>query len=103
MKTAPKYTAQMEQRIRETSPLNQATTDALAAEFGLTGASVRAKISRMAGVKYERKIATTKTGAPVEHKDAIVAQLAELVGANLDGLDKAPKPALQALRDFLTA
>lgn len=99
-----KYTPAMEQAIRDAAPLNQAKATALAAEFGekFTARSVTAKAVRM-GVPYERKQPTTKTGEPVERKEAIVAELAELVGRNLDGLEKAPKPALQAIRDFLAA
>lgn len=98
-KTSKYSTAQVE-RMRELAPLNQALAEQLATEFGFTARSVTAKAVRE-GIAYQRKVAVTKTGAPVEDKAAIVAQCAELVGANLDGLEKAPKPALQALRDFL--
>jgi hypothetical protein len=93
----------MEQRIRDSAPLNQSKARALATEFnveGLTERSVAAKAVRM-GVAYERKQPVTKSGAPVERKEAIVEQIAQLVGANLDGLDKAPKQSLQAVRDFI--
>ena len=100
-----KYSAAQEQRIRDAAaagPLNAAVAETLAAEFGekFTARSVIAKITRM-NLPYQRKVAVTKTGAPVESKEKIVAQIAELVSGNLDGLDKAPKPALQALRDYL--
>jgi hypothetical protein len=103
-KSASKYTPAMETRIREFGPLDQAAAVALAAEFGegFTARSVIAKITRMQ-LPYARKVAVTKTGAPVESKEKIVAQIAEIVGETLDGLDKAPKPALQSLRDFLAA
>jgi hypothetical protein len=99
-----KYTVQMEARIRAEAPLNQAKATALAAEFGekFTARSVIAKAVRME-VPYERKVAVTKAGAPIERKEAIVAEIASMVGANLDGLEKAPKGALQALRDFVAA
>lgn len=99
-----KYSAEQEARIRAEAPLNQAKAEALAAEFGpkFSARSVIAKAVRME-VAYERKVAVTKTGAPVERKEAIVAEIASLVGANLEGLDKAPKGALQSLRDFLAA
>jgi hypothetical protein len=92
----------MEQAIRDAAPLNQAKARALALTFGegFTERSVAAKAVRM-NVPYERKVAVTKSGAPVEKKEAIVAQIAEIVEANLEGLDKAPKAALQALRDFV--
>lgn len=102
--TASKYIAEMEARIEASAPLNQAKAEALAIEFGdkFTARSVIAKAVRM-GVAYERKQAVTKTGATVERKEAIVAEIASVVGANLEGLEKAPKGALQALRDFVAA
>jgi hypothetical protein len=111
-KTAPKatsqYTASHEAAIRAAAsegPLNQAKAAELAAEFGpkFTTRGVIAKISRMEGVSYQRKQPTTKTGAPVEQKADLVEEISKLVDANLDGLDKAPKPVLQTLRDFLAA
>ena len=96
----PNYSPEQEQRIRDMAPLNQAKATLLATEFGKSARSVTAKAVRM-GVAYERKQPQTKTGAPVERKEAIVAQISEVVNANLDGLDKAPKQALQALRDFV--
>jgi len=99
---APNFTPEQEARIRESAPLNQEKSRALATEFGKTERSVTAKAVRM-GVAYERKQPQTKNGQPVERKEAIVAQIAELVEGNLDGLDKAPKAALQALRNALVA
>lgn len=103
-KSASKYTVAMEQAIRDAAPLNQAKAAELAASFGpsFTGRSVTAKAVRM-GVAYERKQPTTKTGGKIEHKADLVAEIGALVVGNLDGLDKAPKPALQAIRDFLVA
>ena len=97
-----KYSAEQEARIRAEAPLNQAKATALAAEFGpkFSARSVTAKAVRM-GVAYDRKQPVTKSGDPVESKATIVAELATLVEGNLDGLDKAPKPALQALRNAL--
>jgi hypothetical protein len=99
---APNFTPAQEQAIRDAAPLNQAKSRALAAEFGKSERSVTAKAVRM-GVAYERKQPTTKSGAPVERKEAIVAQIADLVEGNLDGLEKAPKAALQAVRNALVA
>lgn len=99
-----KYTPAMETRIREYGPLDQAAATALAAEFGegFSPRSVIAKITRM-GLPYARKVATNKSGGKIESKEDIVSEISKLVGATLDGLDKAPKPALQAVRDFLAA
>jgi hypothetical protein len=104
-KSASKYSPAQEQRIRDAAaagPLNQAAAAALAAEFGegFTTKSVVAKITRMA-LPYQRKVAVTKAGGKIESKLDIVAEIATFVEGNLDGLDKAPKPALQALRDVL--
>lgn len=103
-KSASKYTPAMETRIWEEAPLNQAKAEALAAEFGdgFSGKSVIAKANRM-GVAYEKKVPTTKTGGKVESKERIVAEIAEIVGSTLDGLEKATKPTLQAIRDHLKA
>ena len=98
----PNFSPEQEARIRELAPLNQEKSRSLALEFGKTERSVTAKAVRM-GVPYERKQPTTKSGAPVERKEAIVAEIANLVGANLDGLEKAPKGALQAVRNALRA
>lgn len=101
-KNASKYTPAMEAAIRAEPVLNQSVANRLAETFGpdFTGKSVIAKINRM-GLPYERKVAVTKTGGKVESKTDIVAEIATFVSGNLDGLDKAPKPALQALRDVL--
>lgn len=103
-KSASKYTAAQEQRIASFGPLNQAAAETLAAEFGadFTARGVIAKISRM-GLPYARKVAVSKTGAPIENKDKLVAEITTIVGGTLEGLDKAPKPTLQKLRDFLVA
>jgi len=102
-KNASQYTADMEAAIRAEPVLNAEVAARLATSFGpkFTGRGVIAKISRMEGVTYQKKAKVTKTGEAVEQKEAIAAEIAELVGANLDGLDKAPKPALQAIRNFL--
>lgn len=112
-KNTSQYTAAHEAAIRAAaaeSPLNQARAAALAFDFNggsetgkFSTRGVVAKISRMDGVSYQRKVATTKSGDPVEQKAALVTEISALVGANLDGLDKAPKPALQAIRNFLAA
>jgi hypothetical protein len=99
---APNYTPAQEQAIRDAAPLNNDKAIALAAQMGKTAASVRAKAVRM-GVAYDRKVAVTKSGGKVEKKETLVAEIAALVSGNLDGLDKAPKLALQALRDHLLA
>lgn len=99
-----KYTAAMEQAIRDEPVLNQTVANRLASEFGpaFTGRMVIAKINSMK-LPYQRKAAVTKTGEPVERKELLVAEIAKFVEGNLDGLEKAPKPALQAIRDAFAA
>lgn len=73
----------------------------LAATLGKDVRSIRAKATRM-GI-YKAKEKTSKTGGPVETKEDIVADIAALVQKNMDGLEKAPKLALQILRERLSA
>lgn len=58
--------------------------------------SIVAKISRM-GLKYKSQEPTTKTGDPIVKKSDLVAEIAKTVKGNLEGLEKAPKPALLAI------
>lgn len=104
-KSTSRYTQAQEARIREvagTAGLNQALAQQLATEFGFTEKSVTAKANRM-GVKYNRKVAASKTGGKIEKKEDIVLEIEGLVGASLDGLEKASKLALQRIRDRLEA
>lgn len=71
-------------------------------ELGKSSRSIIAKIVRM-GLPYERKQPTTKTGEPVTNKAKLVAEIGQVVSGNLEGLEKAPKPALVALRNFVAA
>lgn len=99
----PNYTEAMETRIRERAEegvLNLTVATELANEFGKKPRSVIAKINRM-GLAYERKAPVTKTGEPVESKADIVAEIAELVNANVEGLEKASKAALKLVRNAL--
>ena len=102
MKKAPNFTPEQEAAIKAAEPLNQAKARALAEAMGKTERSITAKAVRM-GVAYERKQPTTKAGGKVEKKETIVSEISALVSGNLDGLDKAPKVALQALRNHLVA
>lgn len=90
----------------ENNGLDQALCESLAKELGKDSyRSITAKAKRM-GLPYRRKVATTKTGEPVENKPAIVDSIAKLIGATsaeLDGLEKASKQALQRLRSEFQA
>jgi hypothetical protein len=72
-----------------------------AAKFGKDVRSIRAKAVRM-GI-YKAKDKVSKTGGKIESKEAIVADIAAIVGKNLDGLEKAPKLVLVELRSKLSA
>lgn len=101
----PNYTEAQENAIRaraEAGPLNAAAAAELAEAMGKSPRSVIAKIVRM-GLPYATKQPTTKTGEPVTKKDALVSQIAAVVEGNLDGLEKAPKPALYALARFVAS
>lgn len=105
------FTAAQEAMIVAASPLNLESATLLAKRPEMNKAdgsersyrSIVAKARTLDGVEYARKAVTTKTGEPVEKKLDIVAEIAKIVEANLDGLEVAPKGALQAIRDFVTA
>lgn len=98
MEKTPNFTADQEARIRDASPLNLAKATALATEFGKKPRSIIAKAVRM-NVPYEKQKPVTKTGEPVVRKENLVSRIAEYLpeGANVDGLEKASKPALVAV------
>ena len=78
------------------------TVATLAESFGKSIKSVIAKLSRE-GVylKAERK---TKSGNPVVTKEAFVSKIAGVLGVNdekMDGLEKAPKAALEMILNAL--
>ena len=62
--------------------------------------SIIAKMIRMDGVNYVRQQPTTKDGKPVQKKLDLVAKIAasaNVAASKLDGLEKAPKLALETL------
>lgn len=103
----PNYTEAQEQEMRDIGRIDQSVAEMLATKWGKTTRQVIAKASQMArsndGVEYVKKGRVTKSGAPVESKTNIVAEIAAIVDGNLAGLEEAPKTALQALRDFVKA
>ena len=109
----PNYTVAQENLIlaaADAGTLNLAAAETLAANPAMNDAdgnprkarSIVAKINRM-GLPYERKVAVSKSGEPVEDKADIVARIAVKVAGNLDGLDKAPKAALVAIAKAVAA
>lgn len=95
------YTEAQEARMAEFAVIDNDTAVELAAEFGKDVRSVRAKAVRMGLYKAKEKV--SKTGGKIEKKEEIVAEISELVGKNLEGLEKASKQALIVIRDRLTA
>lgn len=106
-KSTSNYTEAMENRLREAAEENGGAIDnalagVLATEFGTVGKrSVIAKATRMEIYKAKEK--TSKSGGPVERKEDIATEIGNIVGANMEGLENAPKLALQRLRDFVVA
>ena len=98
---AKNYTAAQEARLAEFDMIDNDLAIDLAAELGKDVRSIRAKAVRMGLYKAKDKV--SKTGGKIESKEAIVADIAALIGKNLDGLEKAPKLVLQELRAKLSA
>lgn len=98
---AKNYTEAQEARMAEMGVIDAAVAQELADEFGKNVKSVIAKAVRM-GI-YKAKERTSKTGGKIETKEEIVAEISELVGKSLDGLEKASKQALIAIRAKLSA
>lgn len=102
-KATSAYTPAMEAEltaIAKEGKLNAETAATFADKHGLSARSVIAKATRM-NLPYQKKVRTTKAGGKIESKAAIAEQLSAIIGANLDGLENAPKGALQAVRDYI--
>ena len=95
------YTEAQEAELLAAGVIDNAAALEFAAKFGKDVRSIRAKAVRMGIYKAAEKV--SKSGAPIERKEAIVADIAAIVGKNLDGLEKAPKQVLVALRAQLSA
>lgn len=95
------YSESQEAELAAAGIIDNAKALEFAAKFGKDVRSIRAKAVRMGIYKAAEKV--SKTGGKIESKEAIVADIAALVGKNLDGLEKAPKLVLQILREKLSA
>ena len=95
------YTEAQEAELIAAGVIDNELAIEFAAKFGKDVRSIRAKAVRMGIYKAAEKV--SKSGAPIERKEAIVADIAAIVGKNLDGLEKAPKLVLQTLRAKLSA
>ena len=95
------YTEAQEARMNEFMSIDNDIAMELANEFQKDVRSVRAKAVRMG--LYVAKQKVSKTGGKIESKEAIVADIASIVGQNLEGLEKASKQSLVAIRAKLVA
>ena len=95
------YSDAQEAEMLATGVIDNAKALEFAAKYGKDVRSIRAKAVRMGIYKAAEKV--SKTGGKVESKEQIVADIAKLVGKNLDGLEKAPKLVLQTIRSKLSA
>ena len=93
------YTESQEAELAAAGVIDNAKALEFAAKFGKDVRSIRAKAVRMGIYKAAEKV--SKTGGKIESKEAIVSDIAAIVGKNLDGLEKAPKLVLQILRSKL--
>jgi hypothetical protein len=95
------YSDAQEAEMLAAGVIDNAKALEFAAKYGKDVRSIRAKAVRMGIYKAAEKV--SKTGGKVESKEAIAADIAKLVGKNMEGLEKAPKLVLQILRDKLSA
>lgn len=100
----PNYTDEQVARIQEVAAENggvitNETALELADEFGKNVRSVRAKAVRMD--IYKAKPKQSVNGGPVENKSDIAKDIEDIVGRSMEGLDKAPKPQLKFIRDWM--
>jgi hypothetical protein len=98
---AKNYTEAQEAEMLAAGLIDNDMALEFAERFGKDVRSVRAKAVRM-GI-YKAKEKTSKSGGKIESKEQIVKEIASMVGANLDGLEKASKQALIAIRAKLAA
>lgn len=95
------YSEAQEAELLAAGVIDNAKALEFADKFGKDVRSIRAKAVRM-GI-YQKAAKVSKTGEAIERKEAIVANIAQLVGANMEGLEKASKLSLQAIRKALQA
>jgi len=98
---AKNYTEAQEAELMAAGMIDNEGAIEFAAKFGKDVRSIRAKAVRMGIYKAKEKV--SKTGGKIESKEQIVNDIADLVGKNLDGLEKASKQALIAIRAKLAA
>lgn len=95
------YSEAQEAILLAAGVIDNAKAMELAVQLNKDVRSIRAKATRMGIYKAQAKV--SKTGGKIESKEKIAADIAAIVGKNLDGLEKAPKLALQIIRERLAA
>ena len=95
------YSEAQEAEMLAAGVIDNAKALEFAEKFGKDVRSVRAKAVRMGIYKAAEKV--SKSGGKIESKEQIVADIAAIVGKNMEGLEKAPKLVLQNLRARLSA
>lgn len=95
------YSDSQEAELLSAGVIDNAKALEFAARFGKDVRSIRAKAVRMGIYKAAEK--ASKTGGKIESKEQIAADISNLVGKSLEGLEKAPKLVLQILREKLSA
>lgn len=98
---AKNYTEAQEAELAAAGLIDNELALEFAAKFGKDVRSIRAKAVRMGIYKAKEKV--SKTGGKIESKEQIVADISALVGKSLDGLEKASKQSLIAIRAKLSA
>lgn len=99
--TAKNYSEAQEAVLMAAGIIDNDKALELASQLGKDVRSIRAKATRM-GI-YKAKAKVSKSGGKIESKEQIAADISALVGKSLDGLEKAPKIALQIIRERLSA
>ena len=99
--TEKNYSDAQEAIMLKAGVIDNAKALEFAAEFGKDIRSIRAKAVRMGIYKAAAKV--SKAGGKVESKEQIALDIAAIVGKNMEGLEKAPKLALQYIREKLAA
>lgn len=98
--TAKNYTEAQEARLAEFDVITSEVAEMLAQELGKDVRSIRAKAVRLG--TYQGKVRVSKSGTAIERKEAILEDISKLVGQNMQGLEKASKHALIAIRKALS-
>ena len=94
------YTPEMEQEIRENSPITYDLAVILAERFGKKLRSVIAKACSLEGVDYIAQTGLAIKGKPTVRKVEIVASIAKHLESDwrrFEGLEKATKESLEQL------